>query len=65
MAVLKTSISRELLTALIYVPIPKLLNELINMLSNLDVKIQSFAPDARNQRSLNYPSALAPACMEL
>lgn len=64
MVILKTLISHELLTALIYVPIPKTLDELIDMLLNLDAKIQSLAPDTHNQRLLSYPSVLVPARTE-
>ena len=58
MATLKTSISRELLTALIYVPTPKTLDELINTLSNLDSKMHLLSMDNRPQRTVSYPGTL-------
>lgn len=61
MATLKTSISRELLTALIYVPTPKTLDELIDTLSNLDSKMRSLSGDSRPQRTVSYPGTYTPA----
>lgn len=64
MAILKMAISRELLTALVYVPTPKTLDELVETLSSLDLKIRSisFSMDSRGPRisSFGYSNPLAP-----
>lgn len=54
MAILKMAIFRELLTALIYVPTQKTLDELVNTLSGLDSKIRSISIDSRVHRSSGY-----------